>query len=406
MGTGFRSCAISRQDRNPVATGECFLVDSQSRSSKKQVLEFKLGSGCRDMIRRSLFAGVVLAICLPSAAHALATEQLGNKPITGWGFEGSLLKIVNVHARVYWFEVNGNPFFFFKGGPKELNEGLQAFADLKADKKEIILMAGLGGTKTFDGKPVAFDWSVHVPMGLRLDGDSEVADTRATFTIYIPNPLPAGKVDADKVRQWIADLNSDDFKVRDKASAELEALGSPVAAGLREALKTAPAAEARERLERVLDRVSGAIRLDVLKIPEGIPVIGVESLLERARKELSNKDSYVRGRAATSLRPRGVGAAEIVPDLEKVLKEEKHEYPLRCAMSIACHVGTAGKPLLPALRDLLKSDDKNVVNFAQYAIDAIEKAKDEPVDEAETKKRATIRTEIQEFVKGREKKER
>jgi hypothetical protein len=89
-----------------------------------------------------------------------------------------------------------------------------------------------------------------------------------------------------------------------------------------------------------------------------------------------------------------------------VLKEEKHEYPIRCACSVACRVGTAGKPLLPALRELLKSDDKNVVNFAQYAIDAIEKAKETPVDEAEAKKQSTIRKEIQAFAKAREKKSR
>jgi hypothetical protein len=358
------------------------------------------------MPRRSIVAGLMLALSVPSAAHALATEELGNKPIAGWNFDGKLLAIVNVNARVYWYEVNGNPFFFFKGGPKELNEALQAFAELKAEKKEIILLAGAGGTKTFDGKPVAFDWCVHVPMGIRLDGDSEVADTRATFTIHVPHPLPPAPADAVKVRKWIAELNSDDFKVRDKASAELEAVGPSVAAALRDALKAALSAEARERLERVLERVSAAIRLDVLKLPEGVSVIGVETLLDRARKELSNKDSYVRGRAATSLGHRGVDAAEIVPDLEKVLKEEKHEYPLRCAASVACSVGTAGKPLLPPIRELLKSPDKNVANFAQYAIDAIEKAKDEAVDEAEAKKKAQIRKEIREFVAAREKKGR
>src|SRR5262245_32174296 len=228
------------------------------------------------MIRRPIIAALVLALSVPAAAHALATEELGNKPIAGWNFDGKLLKIVNVHARVYWYEVNGNPFFFFKGGPKELNEALQAFAALPGDKKEIILMAGAGGTKTLQGKPVAFDWCVHAPMGLHFEGDSEVADTRSTLTIHIPNVLPQALADATKVKKWIADLNSDDFKVRDKASAELEALGSPVAATLREALKSAPPTESRERLGRVLERVSSAIRLDVLKLPDGIPVIGAE----------------------------------------------------------------------------------------------------------------------------------
>src|SRR5262245_33993156 len=358
------------------------------------------------MTRLSLIAGLLLSLAIPSAAHALATEQLGNKPIMGFNFDAKLLAIVNVQARVYFFEVNGNPFFFFKGGPKEMNEALQAFAALPGDKKEIILMAGPGGTKTFDGKPVAFDWSVHVPMGLSFGGESEVADTRSTFTIHIPNVLPPALTDADKVKKWIADLNSDDFKVRDKASAELETLGSSVAATLRDALKVAPTPEARERLERACEPASSAIRIDVLKIPDGIPVIGVEKQLERARKELSNKEAYVRGHAASSLVRGGVGADEILPDLQKVLKEEKDEYPLRCAAGIASALGTQGKPLLPALKELLKSTDKNVVNASHYAIDAIEKAKEVAVDEAEVEKKAQIRKEIREFVAEREKKAR
>jgi hypothetical protein len=358
------------------------------------------------MTRLSLFAGLLLSVAIPSAAHALATEQLGNAPIMGWNFDAKLLAIVNVQSRVYWYEVNGNPFFFFKGGPKELNEALHAFAALPGDKKEIILMAGAGEATTFMGKPVAFDWSVHVPMGFHLDGASEVADTRSTFTIHIPNVLPPALADADKVKKWIADLNSDDFKVRDKASAELEAVGPAAAAALREALKSALSAEAKERLERVLERASSAIRLDVLKLPDGIPVIGVEKQLERARKELSNKEAYVRGHATSSLARGGVGADEILPDLQKILKNEKDEYPLRCAAGVASRLGTEGKPLLPALKELLKSSDKNVFNAGQYAIEAIEKAKEVAVDEAEVKKKAQIRKEIGEFVAGREKKGR
>ena len=349
------------------------------------------------------FTGLLLTFAVPSAAYALATESLGNAPIgAGWGFDSKLLAVVNVHSRVYWYEVNGNPFFFFKGEAKELNEALQAFAKLDVEKKEIILIAGAGETKTLGGKPVAFDWIIHVPMGLHFGGDSDVADTRATFTIHIPNPLPPAVADRAKVRGSIAEVNSDDFKTRAKATAELEALGPSVAPAIREALKEKLAADARDRLERVLAQVSATITLDSLKLPEKIPVVGVENLLERSRKGLSDKDPYARGIAASSLVRHRVPAAEILPDLEKVLKDEKNEYPQRCATGSASVLGAEGRPLLPALRQLLKSDDKNVVNAAQYAIDAIEKAKEVAADEADVKKRAQIRKEIREFVKDRE----
>ncbi|HKA07625.1 MAG TPA: hypothetical protein VKD71_10230 [Gemmataceae bacterium] len=359
------------------------------------------------MTRILSLAGLLLTLAVPSVAHALATESLGNAPIgAGWGFDNKLLTVVNVHSRVYWYEVNGNPFFFFKAETKELNEALASFARLDVEKKEIILVAGAGETKTLGGKPVAFDWCVHVPMGLHFGGDSEVADTRATFTIHIPNPLPPVVADRAKVQGWIADVNSDDFKTRAKATAELEAFGPSVAPAIREALKDKLPADARDRLERVLAQVSGAITLDSLNLPDKIPVVGVESLLERSRKALSDKDSHARGIAASSLVRHRVPAAEILPDLEKVLKEEKDEYPVRCATGSASVLGAEGRPLLPALRALLKSEDKNVVNAAQYAVDAIEKAKNAPADEAEVKKQAHIRKEIRVFVQKRQEKEK
>jgi len=355
------------------------------------------------MTRFLILAALLFTLLIPSAVHALATESLGNAPIgDGWGFDSKLLAVVNVHSRVYWYEVNGNPFFFFKGEPRELNEALQAFAKLGAEKKEIILIAGAGETKTLGGKPVAFDWCVHVPMGLHFGGDSDVADTRATFTIHIPNPLPPAVTDRAKVGGWIADLSSDDFKTRARATAELEALGPSVAPAIREALKDKLAADVRDRLERVLTQVSTTITLDSLKLPDKIPVVGVEGLLERTRKGLSDKDPHARGIAASSLVRHRVPASEVLPDLEKVLKEEKNEYPLRCATGSASVLAAEGRSLLPALRELLKSDDKNVINTAQYAIEAIEKGKEVAAEEADVKKRALIRKEIRKFVTERE----
>ena len=110
----------------------------------------------------------------------------------------------------------------------------------------------------------------------------------------------------------------------------------------------------------------------------------------------------MRGYAASSLSSRLFPADEIVPDLKTVLTTEKHEYPIRCATGSASRLGAAGKPLLPALRELLKSTDKNVQGAARYAIDAIEKAKPDATPEADVKARAALRKEIREFVGKRE----
>jgi hypothetical protein len=359
------------------------------------------------MARAATFFVLALVLTAPTVAHALATEQLGNKPIApGWGFDAKLLDAVNVEERVYWYEVNGNPTFYFKGSPKAVNEAIRRFAAIPAPKSEIVLLPGPGITHTLQGKPVAYDWALHDPMGLSFGGDSDVADSRATLTIHLNSLTPPPPTDPAKVKLWIGELGSDDFKTRERAARELAGVGPATASLIREALKETKSPEVRDRLERVLAKISTEIRLDFLGIPLDVSVVSVEILLERARKELSNKAPDVRGHSATSLRRSGISTEEIVPDLQRVLKSEKHEYPLRCAASVASSLGAVAKPLLPELRELLKSEDKNVQHVAQYAIDTIEKAKPEAVPEADAKLRAAIRKEIREFVAERAKKEK
>ena len=357
------------------------------------------------MTRPAIHFGLLAALVAPAAVHALATEQLGNKPIGPGGNLGpELLAAVNIDERVYWYEVNGNPTFYFKGGSKALNQAIRRFAAIPAEKREIVLLPGVGATQTLHRKPIAFDWSLHVPMGFNFKADAEVADDRATLTIHVNAQVPPPPANPAKVKMWIGELNSDDFKTREQAAKELTAVGPPVATLVRQALNDATSAEVRDRLERVLAGASGALMIDVLELPSDVPVVGLEALLERSRKELTNQAHDVRGYAASSLVHWCATADEVLPDLEKVLKTDAHEYPLRCAAGAASHLGAAAKTLLPILRERLKSEDKNVQNAVQYAIDAIEKAKPEAVPEADVKVRMAIRKEIREFVVGRAKK--
>lgn len=343
---------------------------------------------------------ICLALLVPLNAFALATEAVGNDPImAGWGWHPEMYKAVNVHARVYWFEVNGNPYFYFKGTPKELNAAIRQFMAIPAEKREIILLAGPGKRQTLGGdKAIEYDWELHVPGGF-----AAAADTRTTLTIRIDSLLPAAAKDPAKIAAWIQHLNSDEFTTREKAANELEALGATAAKALREALKTIPTPEGRERLERLIAKASVDIRLDVLELPENVRVVTVEGLAERARKDLDHKEHDTRGHAITRLGNGYLPPAEILPDLERALKHEKHEYPLRCATSVAYRMGAAAKPLLPSLKELMQSTDKNVVASAKQAIEQIEKAKPIAADEAAAKRLAAIRLEIKSYVDARSK---
>jgi WD40 repeat protein len=63
---------------------------------------------------------------------------------------------------------------------------------------------------------------------------------------------PDKPVDAGRVNRLIADLDSDQFAIRDRASKELQALGPAAGRHLRQALAKSPSAEAARRIEAIL----------------------------------------------------------------------------------------------------------------------------------------------------------
>jgi hypothetical protein len=146
--------------------------------------------------------------------------------------------------------------------------------------------------------------------------------------------------------------------------------------------------------------VSKDLRVDTLELPAGMMVVGPDDLLARARKLLADKSSRIRGDGATKLTECGLPAEEVLPELEKILKSEA-EWESHAAYGVvwaAYRLGAAAKPLLPALRVAAGSKDKEFSKACQQVIESIEKTKDDPLSEAESKKRATIRKEIRELL--------
>jgi WD40 repeat protein len=68
---------------------------------------------------------------------------------------------------------------------------------------------------------------------------------------------PAAPADADKIAKLIAELDSDEFTVREKANEELDKISDAAAPLLRKALEADPSPEACKRLEKVLARAAG-----------------------------------------------------------------------------------------------------------------------------------------------------
>src|SRR5262249_884086 len=88
------------------------------------------------------------------------------------------------------------------------------------------------------------------------------------------NVHPAVAADAETVQRLISDLDSDQFAVRKKASAELEKIGEPAAGLLRKALEADPSTEARKRIEDVLKKTDSATpRGETLRTLRAIEVL-------------------------------------------------------------------------------------------------------------------------------------
>jgi HEAT repeat protein len=80
-------------------------------------------------------------------------------------------------------------------------------------------------------------------------------------------------VDAQQVRRWIADLDSNQFAVRAAAVKELEKLGEQAVPALRQALAGQPSAELRKQAETLLGGLSRVSSPEVLQRLRAIQVL-------------------------------------------------------------------------------------------------------------------------------------
>lgn len=85
---------------------------------------------------------------------------------------------------------------------------------------------------------------------------------------------PVAPADPKLVARLIADLDSDQFAARDKATRELEKLGDRVATDLRRALTGKPTLEVKHRLEQLLDKQNNVEQIRIVRALETLEKIG------------------------------------------------------------------------------------------------------------------------------------
>ena len=84
--------------------------------------------------------------------------------------------------------------------------------------------------------------------------------------------MPAPSVDARRVDRLLADLDREQFPVREAASAELAKLGESAVPALKRVLRQTPSLEVRRRVEQLLSRLEewSPERLRILRALEAL----------------------------------------------------------------------------------------------------------------------------------------
>jgi hypothetical protein len=100
---------------------------------------------------------------------------------------------------------------------------------------------------------------------------------------------PVAALDPKRIATLIADLDSNDFQVRQKADTELEKAGRQVAPALRQALAKQPSREAGRRLKVVIEHVerlpfASADTLRAIRAQEVLEQIGTAEAIGVLRR--------------------------------------------------------------------------------------------------------------------------
>ncbi len=138
------------------------------------------------------------------------------------------------------------------------------------------------------GEGVAKAWAdlagADAPLAFRARG--ALASSPAEAVELLSGRLrPARAADAQRLRERVADLESPQFAVREKAQAGLEELADLAEPALRQALAARPALEVRRRVEAVLDRLRGPVTRPELR--RGLRAVAVlEDVGTPAAREL------------------------------------------------------------------------------------------------------------------------
>jgi WD40 repeat protein len=135
----------------------------------------------------------------------------------------------------------------------------------------------------------------------------KLAAAPAQSVPYLREQLrPPVAVEAEKMAALLADLESAVFATRQKTTQTLEELGESAEAGIRKALQEKPSLDARQRLERLLQRLQSGLhrKLRAIEALEHSGTAEARKVLETVAREAGNPQLTTMARAALERRGR------------------------------------------------------------------------------------------------------
>lgn len=142
--------------------------------------------------------------------------------------------------------------------------------------------------------------------------------------------------------------------------------------------------------------VGGAIELEKIKIPKGITLLQLADLEQRYSKGLTSTDRTVRGWSTGQLASLDHYSKNNMDAIAKLLQDQETWVRLNTAGALATF-GKQAEPLLPALREALKTDDKQLKTQIEKTIQTLKQAPDRS---AEKKQHQETLARIRQFCKS------
>jgi WD40 repeat protein len=139
------------------------------------------------------------------------------------------------------------------------------------------------------------------------------ADPKGTLKLFAVKLPAVAKPDARQVEKWIGELGAGEFKVRDAAEKELAAVGESVMGSLQAAIHKPANAEAGERLERLIAKLTPS------KVaPEYLRMLRAVEITERLRTPEAVKllEQWAAGASGASL------TVEAAQSLKRIQKQK------------------------------------------------------------------------------------